>query len=114
MWNRRATVRALRVEQERLGARLRALRLERELTIERAAEKSGLNATYVARLERGGSNATLGVLVALAKVYRITVDDIFRDHPLQAVNPRPTTNRGKKGVEASKQHASAKRRRSAS
>ncbi len=93
MWNRRATVRALRVEQERLGSRLRALRLERELTIERAAEKSGLNPTYVARLERGGSNATLGVLVALARTYRIAVDDIFRDHPLQVVNPRPVKKR---------------------
>ena len=93
MWNRRATVRALRLEQERLGARLRALRLERELTLERVAEKSGLNPTYVARLERGGSNATLGVLVALARTYKISVDDVFRDHPLQAVNPRPVKKR---------------------
>jgi transcriptional regulator with XRE-family HTH domain len=114
MWNRRARERALRVEQERLGARLGAVRFERELTIERAAEKSGLNATYVARLERGGSNATLGVLVAFAKMYRITVDDIFQDHRFQHVNPRPTTSRGHKGVGASKQHAWSKMRPSAS
>lgn len=89
IWSRRATVRTLRLELERLGARLRAIRVERRLSIETAAEKAGLDETSVGRLERGQTNVTFGVLVALAIVYRITVDDIFRDHPLQAVNPRP-------------------------
>ncbi len=80
-------------EQERLGARLRALRVERGLTIEGAAERSGLHEGYIGRLERGSANATLAVLVALAKAFKISVDDIFRDHPLQAMNPRPVKKR---------------------
>jgi transcriptional regulator with XRE-family HTH domain len=81
-------VRALRREQEKLGGRLRALRVERGLTIERAAERSGLHDGYLGRLERGQSNVTLAVLVALAKAYSVTVDDIFRDRPPMAPNPR--------------------------
>jgi transcriptional regulator with XRE-family HTH domain len=88
-------VRAIKREQERLGARLRALRVERGLTIELAAEMSGLHDGYIGRLERGTTNATLAVLVALAKAYKICVDDVFRDHPLQTVNPRPVKKRSK-------------------
>ncbi|MBA3842638.1 MAG: helix-turn-helix transcriptional regulator [Actinobacteria bacterium] len=76
-------------EQERLGARLRAIRVERGLTLEGAGEKSGLHDGYIGRLERGIINPTLAVLVALAKAYRISVDDVFRDHPRQSVGPRP-------------------------
>ncbi len=93
IWSRKATVRALRLELERLGARLRVLRLERGLSMETAAEKAGLDVTSVGRLERGRTNVTFAVLLTLARTYRISVDDIFRDHPPRAVNPRPIKKR---------------------
>jgi len=72
-------MRALREEQRRLGARLRALREERALTQEQAAEQIGLHSNHLQRLERGAANVTLATLVALSLAYRVTVRSLFEE-----------------------------------
>jgi transcriptional regulator with XRE-family HTH domain len=70
-------MRALREEQRRLGARLRALRDERALTQEQAAEQIGLHSNHLQRLERGAANVTLATLVAVSLAYRVSVRSLF-------------------------------------
>ncbi len=72
-------MRALREEQRRLGARLKALREERALTQEQAAEQIGLHSNHLQRLERGAANVTLATLVALSLAYRVSVRSLFEE-----------------------------------
>ncbi|MCV0438898.1 MAG: helix-turn-helix domain-containing protein [Hydrogenophaga sp.] len=50
-----------------LGATARARRLDNEMSQEQLADASGLERSYVGRLERGGSQPTLLALLKLAK-----------------------------------------------
>ena len=49
-----------------VGARVRALRLNAELSQEVLSERCGIFRTYLSRIESGSANPTLVVLVALA------------------------------------------------
>jgi len=73
-------MRALREEQRRLGARLRALREERVLTQEQAAEQIGLHSNHLQRLERGAANVTLATLLAVSLAYGVSIRSLF-DQP---------------------------------
>lgn len=58
-----------------IGRRLRELREERGLSMERV---SFTNGTYLPRIELGGRNITLSTLIKLCRFYGITVTDFFR------------------------------------
>jgi transcriptional regulator with XRE-family HTH domain len=60
----------------RLGARVRKLRLERDLSQESLAFDAGMHTNHLSSIERGEANPSFLVLVALAKVLRITVAEI--------------------------------------
>lgn len=75
---RPAYAKALAREQRRLGRRLRALRQERGLTQEAAAERIGLSSKHLRRLESGQANVTLATLVACALAYRVGLASLFR------------------------------------
>jgi transcriptional regulator with XRE-family HTH domain len=68
--------------QRALGARLRELRQERDLTQEAAAELAGLHAKHLSVVENGGVNVTLSSLVALAVAYKVSVADFFLGAPI--------------------------------
>lgn len=68
---------ALRIAASRLGERLRALREQRGLTIERAAELSDLNAVHLWKLEQGHLNVTLSTLTKIASGFDVRVEDLF-------------------------------------
>ncbi|TAK25722.1 MAG: XRE family transcriptional regulator [Myxococcaceae bacterium] len=74
-------VRAVAKERRRLGARLLAMRLERELTREQAAEVIGIHAVHVARIETGSANVTIGTLVAVALAYKVPLAAFFEALP---------------------------------
>lgn len=50
-----------------LGAAVRSRRLDNQMSQEQLADVSGLERSYVGRLERGGSQPTLLALLKLAK-----------------------------------------------
>ena len=85
---RPAVMRAFREEQRRLGARLRALREDRALTQEQAAEQIGLHSNHLQRLERGAANVTLATLVALSLAYRVYIRSLFEE-PRSRREPQP-------------------------
>lgn len=52
-----------------VGARLRALRLELGFSQVYAAEKAGVDATYLVQIEQGKANLTLETIEAFARAY---------------------------------------------
>src|SRR4051794_6294203 len=72
----RETVR-FRKLNELLAKRLRQMRLERELTIEAASEKAGVEPMTWYRLEHRRSNPTLAVLASVAAVFGLTVAELL-------------------------------------
>jgi DNA-binding XRE family transcriptional regulator len=77
-----AVVRAVAKERRRLAARLLvmlAMRQERELTREQAAEAIGMHAVHVARIEAAAANVTLSTLVAVALAYKVPLAALFQD-----------------------------------
>lgn len=63
---------------KKFGKRLRQLRLERGLTQEKLADKSGLDMSYIGRIERGEQNSSLGVIGALAKGLGVPAEELFK------------------------------------
>ena len=56
-----------------LGRRLRQRRRAQQLSKYALAKRAGISATYVAKLEAGGSDPTIGVLKRLAKALGVPV-----------------------------------------
>jgi transcriptional regulator with XRE-family HTH domain len=60
-----------------LGARLRAIRVLRRLTLREVAESAGVSESFVSQLERGRSNASVATLQRLAAALGIEISDLF-------------------------------------
>ena len=60
-----------------LGAQLRRLRIERQLSQERLAELAGLHYKYVGRLELAKADPGADVLVRLARALAVPVGELF-------------------------------------
>lgn len=63
--------------QKAFGERLRALRRDKKLTQEQAAEKGGINPKYYGAVERGEINITLKTIASLARVLDVEIGEIF-------------------------------------
>ena len=66
-----------------LGAQLRRLRLERELSQERLAERAGLNYKYIGRIELAKADPGADVVVRLARALAVPVGQLF-----ETISPR--------------------------
>lgn len=64
-----------------VAPRLRELRRSRGLTLEAAALRAGLSAAHLSRLETGGRQPSLPMLLALARIYGTTVSDLLGEMP---------------------------------
>ena len=64
---------ALSDEHRDLGATLRALRQEQQITQEDLGDRSGLHRNYVGAIERGEINPTFGTLLRLQGGLRTTL-----------------------------------------
>lgn len=61
------------------GKRVRALRVERDLSQEELADLSGLHRNYIGGIERGERNAGLRAVFALARGLKIGASELFFD-----------------------------------
>jgi putative transcriptional regulator len=61
---------------KRLIMRLKQLRAKRDMSQADLAEKSGISREYIARLETGHHDPSLGTLVKLAKALKVTVGEL--------------------------------------
>ena len=60
-----------------VGANVRRFRLERSMTQKELAERAGLKADYVSRLERGKCNAPLSRIEAIGSILCVPVSELF-------------------------------------
>jgi transcriptional regulator with XRE-family HTH domain len=60
-----------------LGAQLRRLRLDRQMTQENLAELASLNYKYIGRIELGKADPGAEVLVRLARALAVSVGELF-------------------------------------
>ena len=61
----------------RLGKRVRALRRERDLTQEQAAEIAKLDEKHWQDIEGARTNPTVATLVGIAKALKVTLSQLF-------------------------------------
>ena len=61
----------------RLGKRIRALRLERALTQEQAAEIAKLDEKHWQDIEGARTNPTVATLVGIARALKVTLSQLF-------------------------------------
>lgn len=60
-----------------VGPRVRALRTQRRLTLERLAEKVGITSSALSQIERNQASPTLGTLKAIASALGTTIGQLF-------------------------------------
>lgn len=66
-------------ETARLGARIRAYRTMRHMTVRGLAGHAEASASFISQLERGQTSASIGMLRRIAGALGITVADLFND-----------------------------------
>ena len=62
---------------KRLGLRIRALRDERALTQEKAAERAHLDPKHWQEIEAGRINVTVASLVGIARAFKVKLAELF-------------------------------------
>ncbi len=67
---------AIAATLERVGARLKATRVQRQLSLADVAATTGISKSTLSRLETGQRRPTLELLLALSHVYRLPLDDL--------------------------------------
>jgi transcriptional regulator with XRE-family HTH domain len=65
----------------RMGARLRAFRRSRKLSLRDLGMSSGMTASFLSQLERGTTGAAVSTLMKIAEALAISVADLFEDRP---------------------------------
>ena len=61
---------------EQVGARLKRLRSQRQITLTELAASTGISKSTLSRLENGQRKASLELLLPLAAAYRVPLDDL--------------------------------------
>ena len=78
VWERPNFQARIRVIQKRFGARVRSLRLKAGLGQEDAAERIGLHAKHLQRLENGKANPTLATMAAISEAFSISIGALIQ------------------------------------
>jgi transcriptional regulator with XRE-family HTH domain len=78
------------------GPRLRALRRQRDLTLDELSEQTGISKSTLSRLESGGRRPTVELLLPLARIYGVTLDELVGAPPTgdPRVHLQPVTRGG--------------------
>jgi len=63
----------------KVGEKIKALRIKREMSLADVSKKSGISETIVSGIEDQTVSPPLGNIVSLAEVFRVTVGELFGD-----------------------------------
>jgi transcriptional regulator with XRE-family HTH domain len=80
-----------------VGPRLRALRQQRSATLASVSAATGISVSTLSRLESGGRKPTLELLLALARAYRVPLDELVGAPPPAdpRIRTRPVRRHGR-------------------
>ncbi|MGB3771225.1 MAG: XRE family transcriptional regulator [Rhodococcus sp. (in: high G+C Gram-positive bacteria)] len=80
-----------------VGPRLKDLRQRRQLKLSDVAESTGLSVSTLSRLESGHRRPTLDLLIPLAQLYRVALDDVVGAPPSgdPRIHPKPIRKHGR-------------------
>lgn len=67
------------LDAARLGARLKAFRQARKLSLRDLGQRSGTTASFLSQVERGASGAAVSTLMRIAEALSVSVADFFED-----------------------------------
>lgn len=74
----------MQIDYQKLGAKIRKLRLENQLSQEALAEKCNISTSFLGHIERGTRKMSLETLLAIASVLGIGADFLLFDQmPLE-------------------------------
>ncbi|MDN3495214.1 XRE family transcriptional regulator [Planococcus sp. APC 4015] len=79
---------------DQVGARLRAARQAKGLTLDDVATRAGMSASTLSRLESGKRQASLELLLPVTRQLGIRIDDLVRDDAPDPRVRRPALRRG--------------------
>lgn len=63
----------------RMGARIKAFRLSRQMSLRELGARSGTTASFLSQLERGTSGAAVSTLMKIAEALSVSVADLFEE-----------------------------------
>lgn len=66
-----------RINQEKIGERIRKIRQDLDITQHALAEELGVSPNYIAMLERGERNPSIHVFAKLAKLSGTSIDEMM-------------------------------------
>ena len=78
VWERADLSAAVGETMAAIGKNLRGIRVRKGYSQEQLAERAGLHAKHVQRLETGANNTTVASLVALAAGLEVKIEAFFR------------------------------------
>jgi transcriptional regulator with XRE-family HTH domain len=81
----------------RVGARLRALRIERGATLAQLSASTGISVSTLSRLESGQRKPTLELLLPLARAHQVPLDELVGAPPVgdPRVRSKPIVRHGR-------------------
>lgn len=68
---------------QRIGAKIKELRIEKGLSQEELAEKSGVDRTFIGGLERGERNVSILTLCEIAKAFGVDITQFLSNTPIR-------------------------------
>jgi transcriptional regulator with XRE-family HTH domain len=79
-----------------VGPRLRALRVERDMTLSELSAVTDISVSTLSRLESGQRRPNLELLLPLARAYQVPLDELVGAPPSgdPRIHPRPVTRNG--------------------
>lgn len=70
-----------------VGNRIRELRVQRNLTLQALAERTGLSSSMLSLVERGKTSPSIGTLVAISSALNVHMTDLFDDRTVEEGEP---------------------------
>jgi len=83
-----------------IGARIRAARQARGMTLDALAAATGLSTAFLSRLERGEAAASIGSFVRIGAAIDLPLAQIFAAPPAEPAKPYSLFRRGERGSPA--------------
>ncbi len=74
----------MNIDYKTVGARIRKVRMEHDLTQEALAELVGISTSHVSNIETGTKQISLSTLIKLANALKVSVDELLFDNVIHS------------------------------